>query len=97
MIYDARSNGSGRSVARLARLLGVQEVGSSNLPSPIEYFRPGGWLEQPSVNPRRRGGQFDDYRFELESDRHRWIVRLYDSDLYRYLDGYFQRGQWIER
>ena len=26
--------GSGRSVARLARLLGVQEVGSSNLPAP---------------------------------------------------------------
>src|ERR1022692_2387152 len=26
--------GSGRSVVRLARLLGVQEVGSSNLPAP---------------------------------------------------------------
>ncbi len=34
MVYDALSNGSGRSVARLARLLGVQEVGSSNLPAP---------------------------------------------------------------
>jgi phosphoribosylglycinamide formyltransferase-1 len=30
--------GSGRSVARLARLLGVQEVGSSNLPAPTIFF-----------------------------------------------------------
>ena len=30
--------GSGRSVARLARLLGVQEVGSSNLPAPTIYL-----------------------------------------------------------
>jgi hypothetical protein len=32
-----RSNGSGRSVARLARLLGVQEVESSNLSAPTIF------------------------------------------------------------
>ena len=33
---------SGRSAARLARLLGVQEVGSSNLPAPTLNERPFG-------------------------------------------------------
>src|ERR1035437_5282941 len=31
-------HGSGRSVVRLARLLGVQEVGSSNLPAPTIFL-----------------------------------------------------------
>ncbi len=34
MRYTSHSNGSGRSVAWLARLLGVQEVESSNLSAP---------------------------------------------------------------
>ena len=34
-----RRNGPGRSVARLARLLGVQEVASSNLAAPTILFK----------------------------------------------------------
>jgi murein DD-endopeptidase MepM/ murein hydrolase activator NlpD len=36
---DPRHSGSGRSAARLARLLREQEVGSSNLPAPTTSFR----------------------------------------------------------
>ena len=37
MRYNSHSNGSGRSVAWLARLLGVQEVESSNLSAPTIF------------------------------------------------------------
>ena len=37
MRYTSHSNGSGRSVAWLARLLGVQEVESSNLSAPTIF------------------------------------------------------------
>jgi hypothetical protein len=41
--------GSGRSVVRLARLLGVQEVGSSNLPAPTIFLRMKSSMEGPQV------------------------------------------------
>jgi hypothetical protein len=45
-------HGSGRRVAWLARLLGVQEVVSSNLTAPTIFF-PGRFSEKPACFSRR--------------------------------------------